>query len=257
MMKTQVLFALALSSLLLLGCQEKDNQAVQATPKSDAEKRAYSVGTRMGKRIKSMADDIREVEGDFSYTMYLQGIEDTVFEKEQLAEEEMEKIAEDFEKGFRLARREKMKAAEEAAKKAEAAFLAENKTKEGVIETDSGLQYKVIREGAPDGAKAGRYDKVVVNYTGKLLNGEVFDSTKESGPAELRILRLIHGWREGLHLMKEGALYELYIPASLGYGKRKVDKIPPNSTLIFEVELIKVIPRENPQDKEQNEDQEK
>lgn len=121
------------------------------------------------------------------------------------------------------------------------AFLAANKTKEGVKELPTGLQYKIIEEGT--GISPQPTDEVKVHYTGKLIDGSVFDSSIERGePIVFPLNRVIQGWQQGLQLMKEGAKYELYIPAELGYGNRAQPNIPAGSTLIFEVELIKVNP---------------
>ena len=123
------------------------------------------------------------------------------------------------------------------------AFLDENKMKEGVQVTASGLQYKVLKEG--EGAQPKAEDEVTVHYTGKLLNGTVFDSSVNRGePATFPLNRVIPGWTEGVQLMKEGAKYEFFIPSDLAYGPQGIPNvIPPHSTLIFEVELIKVNPK--------------
>lgn len=123
-------------------------------------------------------------------------------------------------------------------------FLAENKNKPGVIETESGLQYKVIEEGT--GKSPGENDRVKCHYRGMFINGEEFDSSYERGkPAEFAIKGVIRGWTEGLQLMKEGGKYELYIPSHLAYGPRGGGQtIGPNETLIFEVELLEVMPPE-------------
>jgi len=119
------------------------------------------------------------------------------------------------------------------------AFLAANQAKEGVVTTDSGLQYKVIESG--DGASPTAEDVVRVHYRGTLLNGTEFDSSYARGePAEFPVNGVIAGWTEALQLMSEGAKWELYIPAELAYGERGAGAdIGPNSVLIFEVELIK------------------
>ena len=119
------------------------------------------------------------------------------------------------------------------------AFLEKNKEREGVMTTESGLQYEVLKEGT--GASPIATDKVKVHYHGTLIDGTVFDSSVERGePAEFPLNRVISGWTEGLQLMKEGAKYKFYIPQELGYGSRAAGKIPPYATLIFEVELLEV-----------------
>lgn len=119
-------------------------------------------------------------------------------------------------------------------------FLAENKKKAGVKETASGLQYVVEKEGT--GAQPTATSEVTVHYTGKLLDGTVFDSSVNRGePATFPLNRVIPGWTEGVQLMKEGAKYTFFIPSELAYGAQGVpNAIPPHSTLIFEVELLKV-----------------
>ena len=127
--------------------------------------------------------------------------------------------------------------------KAGQAFLDANKSKEGVKTTSSGLQYKVIQEGT--GASPKGNDMVKCHYRGKLITGEVFGSSYDSGePAQFPLNGVIPGWTEGLQLMKEGGKYELYIPAELGYGERGGGKkIPPNSVLVFQMELLQVTPQ--------------
>ena len=118
-------------------------------------------------------------------------------------------------------------------------FLEQNAQNEGVKVTKSGLQYLVLKEG--DGAKPGPNDVVTVHYTGRLIDGTVFDSSVERGePATFAVGQVIPGWVEGLQLMSEGAAWRLFIPANLAYGTHGTGPIQPNSTLIFDVQLIKV-----------------
>ena len=119
-------------------------------------------------------------------------------------------------------------------------FLKENSTKSGVISTVSGLQYKVITEGT--GIKPNETDTVRVHYTGKLLDGTVFDSSVDRGePIKWPVNRFIPGWSEGLQLMATGSKYILWVPSELAYGEQGTQNIKPNNMLIFELELIEVI----------------
>lgn len=119
-------------------------------------------------------------------------------------------------------------------------FLTENATKEGVVTTASGLQYKVLTEGTGKSPKA--TDTVLVHYAGTLLNGTEFDSSyRRKEPIEFPLNRVIAGWTEGVQLMKEGSKFRFFIPSKLAYGTRGAGRdIGPNETLIFEVELLKV-----------------
>ncbi len=121
------------------------------------------------------------------------------------------------------------------------AFLAENGKKPGITTTASGLQYEVIKEGT--GASPSASDKVEVHYKGTTIDGKEFDSSYKRGETiTFPLNRVIAGWTEGLQLMKEGATYRLFIPSELAYGARGAGgAIGPNETLIFEVELVKVI----------------
>lgn len=120
-------------------------------------------------------------------------------------------------------------------------FLEKNKTAAGVKVTPSGLQYQVVSEGKGEKPKA--TDTVTVHYTGKLLDGTTFDSSVESGkPVSFPLNGVIKGWTEGLQLMPVGSKFKFFIPPELAYGERGVSSIPPNSVLVFDVELIKIEP---------------
>lgn len=118
-------------------------------------------------------------------------------------------------------------------------FLEENKMKDGINVTESGLQYRILAEG--NEVKAGPVDTVYVHYTGTLIDGTEFDaSDKEGEPVKMMLNRVVKGWTEGLQLVGEGGKIQLYIPAELGYGQRNMGKIGPNSVLIFDVDVVKV-----------------
>lgn len=140
---------------------------------------------------------------------------------------------------FQKMQLEKNKATLEEGKK----FLEENKSKPGVITTASGLQYQVITEGT--GKTPTTADKVQVHYTGTLLDGTKFDSSVDKGQPVIRaVTGFIKGWTEALLMMKEGSKWKLYVPSELGYGQMGGGPIPPNSVLIFDIELLKVNPEE-------------
>lgn len=118
-------------------------------------------------------------------------------------------------------------------------FLEKNKSKKGVVTTESGLQYKVIKEG--NGAKPKMGDRISVNYRGTTIDGKEFDASKEGVPAEFVVGQVVQGWNEGLQLMPVGSTYEFYIPSELAYGQRGRPGIEPNSVLLFNVELLDIV----------------
>lgn len=193
------------------------------------DKLSYAWGLAMGQQLKAMGVKNIDV-NDFkdAVNVAFNGGEPA------MSGEEAQKVINEY---LQELEAKATKAAREEGEK----FLAENKQKENVKETPSGLQYIVIKEG--EGAQPTATDEVTVHYTGKLLNGMVFDSSVSRGePATFPLNRVIPGWTEGVQLMKEGAKYEFFIPSDLAYGAQGVPNvIPPHSTLIFEVELIKVV----------------
>jgi FKBP-type peptidyl-prolyl cis-trans isomerase FklB len=167
----------------------------------------------------------------------LAGLKDALSGKQPaLSEKEMQETMEAWSKQME----DKQKAVGEKNVADGVKFLAENKSKSGVKTTASGLQYKVIKEGS--GAQPKVTDTVTVHYRGTLINGTEFDSSYKRGqPASFPVNGVIKGWTEALQLMKAGSKYQLFIPSSLAYGERAAGAdIAPNSTLIFEVELLDV-----------------
>jgi len=156
-----------------------------------------------------------------------------------LSQTEMQETLTSFQQTFKI-KQQKMMAEKGIKNKAEGeAFLATNKNNSGVITLPDGLQYTVLAEGA--GAKPSASDVVSVNYRGTLLDGTEFDSSYKRGqPASFPVNGVIHGWTEALQLMKTGSKWKLFIPSDLAYGENGQRGIPPNSVLIFEVELLSV-----------------
>lgn len=206
--------------------------------KDQKDKASYSIGYDIGATFKKQNIDLNA-------DALMAGMKEALAGKEgAMTKEERDKTLEAFQKEMM---EKQVAASKEAATKNAAEgekFLAENKKKEGVKTTASGLQYKVLKEGT--GAAPKETDTVVTNYKGTLLDGTEFDSSyKRNEPATFPVNRVIKGWTEALQLMKPGSKYQLFIPAVLAYGERGAGRdIGPNSTLIFEVELLSIKPPE-------------
>ena len=197
---------------------------------------SYSYGYVMG---KSNADSLKLINLD----AFVQGIKESVSgQKASLTDEEMAKALAQYKQQAEAKQMIEFKKLADENTKIGDAFLAENAKKSGVITQTSGLQYQVLQQGS--GKSPAAKSKVSVNYEGRLIDGTVFDSSFARGEAvEFQVNQVIQGWTEGLQLMKEGAKYRFFIPAKLAYGEIGAgDSIGPNSTLIFDVELLKVLP---------------
>lgn len=192
------------------------------------DKLSYAWGLAMGQQLHGMGVNDIDIE---SFADAVKSVFDRTEPK--LPVEEAHKIINEY---LQKLQGELEERAKEEGKK----FLEANKQKAEVKETASGLQYVVEKEGT--GAQPTSEDEVTVHYTGKLLDGTVFDSSVNRGePATFPLNRVIPGWTEGVQLMKEGAKYTFFIPSDLAYGAQGIpNAIPPHSTLIFDVELIKV-----------------
>ncbi len=222
--------SIVLSIGLLFGlCHASEKMELKA----QKDKESYSLGYQFGQSMKNQGVEI-------NLKAYTSGIRDALGgTKPVLSQEEIQKNVSEIQKRVITARQKELKKQAEANISKSKAFLEENKKKAGIITLPSGLQYKVLTEGSGKTPKAS--DQVTVNYRGTFIDGGEFDSSYKRGqPITLKADGVIKGWTEALQLMKEGAKWQLFIPPELAYGEQGMGPIPPNSTLIFEVELISI-----------------
>lgn len=235
-----LLAALAAASLLS-ACDKQENKDAAAPAadggaalSSDAQKFGYAIGVDLGKSLQPVKDDV-------DVAALKAGLDDAFSGKTpQLDDAAREEVKNSVAKKMQERQmKERLEQATKAKDEGEK-FLAENAKREGVKTTASGLQYEVLTEGKGNAPKAS--DRVTVHYKGTLINGEEFDSSYSRGqPVTFPLANVIPGWTEGVQLMKPGAKYKFFIPSNLAYGERGAGvKIGPNSTLIFEVELISI-----------------
>lgn len=228
-MKTKITLLIFLFLIGMTACQTKKEDL-----KSDAEKRGYAIGISISKSLAYDKDNI-------NIDLVMQGIRDGLDSTSLFTDQEVNQILQAYQTEV-MQKDEAKRLAEDKANKIEGEkFLEENKTKEGVITLPSGLQYKVLKAGKGRSPKTN--DKVSVHYAGRLVNGKEFGSSyKSKEPSEFIIGKGIKGWTEALLLMKTGDKWEVYIPDSLAYSDGSpTPKIPPFSTLIFEVELLDIV----------------
>ncbi|WP_417617145.1 FKBP-type peptidyl-prolyl cis-trans isomerase [Oceanisphaera sp.] len=257
-MKKLLQVSLLASAVLvgLSGCNDDKASAPapvaeQAAPEltSFEDKSAYAIGLSMGRYIGSTLEKQQELGVALDNDIILSGVRDGFSDKGQMSDEEIQTALTAYDE--HINELIEAQAKEQAAATLEEGnkFLEENAKKEGVIVTDSGLQYEVLTEG--EGAKPNAEDVVTVHYTGTLVDGTTFDSSVERGePASFPLNQVIPGWTEGVQLMPVGAKYKLVIPAELGYGEAGAGSIPGNSVLIFDVELLDIKSADAPQSSE-------
>jgi FKBP-type peptidyl-prolyl cis-trans isomerase FklB len=226
----------------------KTGTATAKTPvplalKTPTQKSSYAIGMNIGKNLKR---DSVEVDP----AILLRGLKDALAgNKLLLTDDEAKAALTELQTEVRANEEAKLKAAAVENKKAGEAFLAANKAKEGVVALPSGLQYKIIKEGT--GPKPTAQDTVLCHYRGTLVDNTEFDSSyKRKEPLKIPVGGVIKGWTEAIQLMPVGSKWELFIPSDLAYGERGAPGSPigPNSTLIFEVELISIEPKAAPQE---------
>jgi len=207
------------------------------------DKVSYAIGMNIGTNLHRQSVDVDP-------KLLQQGLQDALSGgKTLLSEDEARATLTEFQTEVRKKQQEKMQQAGEANKKEGDAFLVANKSKEGVVALPSGLQYKILSAGT--GPKPAASDSVVCNYRGTLIDGKEFDSSYKRGqPATFPVGGVIKGWTEALQLMPVGSKWQLFVPSELAYGDRGTGAdIGPNSTLIFEVELLSIQSKEKEQEK--------
>lgn len=236
------LSVLALSVVFgLTACQQDkaEEKSAPAKLETQEQKNAYALGANIGTFIDQQATTYAEVGIALDRDLLIKGVMEGAAGKAQLTEEETQQILHDLQVAFRDGQNKKREAESEKNKVEGAEYLEKNKMRDGVVVTDSGLQYEVLVEG--DGEKPAETDTVKVHYHGTLIDGTVFDSSVDRGqPATFPLNRVITGWTEGVQLMSVGSKFRFHIPENLAYGDRLAGKITPFSTLIFEVELLSI-----------------
>ena len=218
----------------LFGCQgEQAAQPVDVDLENKQHKESYALGLNLSEQLKQQGFDVDS-------EVFIQGFKDGYANEGLLmtADDAVKILIEKQEADRAAAQAEQNKQSEEN-KKAGEEFLAENKKKDGVVATESGLQYKVVEKGT--GAIPKKSDTITFHYKGTLIDGRVFDSSYDRGePLTMPLAQLIPGWIEAVQMMPVGSKWELYIPHYLGYGARSQGIIGANSTLIFELELLDI-----------------
>ena len=244
-MKKSLLAASIVSAMMLQACAKQESTAVDSTAssapaaavtlESDTQKVAYSIGLSIGGNIKAQNLDLDS-------SVVAKGITDALDDNEPLlTPEEMQAVMQKFQQDQMVKRQAELDAAAEDNKQASEVFLTENKAKDGVVTTESGLQYEVLVAG--EGEVPSSDKQVRVHYHGTLTDGTVFDSSVSRGePAEFPVTGVIAGWVEALQMMPVGSKWKLFIPQDLAYGERGAGAaIPPFAALVFEVELLDIL----------------
>ena len=220
-----------LSIVLLISCGDK--KVTKENLQTQEEKVSYAIGNDFGKNLKRQKIEVEP-------EIFVAGLKDAFNDTSLFTQEESTAIIMEFQKQQKAKMEETNKVDAEKNKKAGEEFLGANKVKEGIVTTESGLQYRVINEGS--GPKPTETDNVTVHYKGTLIDGEEFDSSyKRNQPATFPVNGVIKGWTEALQLMSKGSKWELFIPSEIAYGPNGAGgAIGPNEVLIFEVELIDI-----------------
>ncbi len=216
------------------------SQLLATNLKTEIDKESYSIGASTGQYIGNTIVRQSELGLEVDVDRVVEGFVDALQKKVKLKEEDVIQYLNDRAKKLNTAQENEIIKLKADNKKREDEFLAKNRTKEGVIVTKSGLQYEATTKGK--GANVRPESVVVVNYKAYLPDGSVFeDNQDKKKPVQLSMVNIIDGLREGLLLMNAGSKYNFVIPSTLAYGEKGVDVIPPNTPVIFEVELHQIL----------------
>jgi FKBP-type peptidyl-prolyl cis-trans isomerase FkpA/FKBP-type peptidyl-prolyl cis-trans isomerase FklB len=228
-MRLSSLGAVALAALVFSGCSQQQTASLD----TDDQKASYALGLDVGGQF-SPAEGLLDVDA------FVRGFRDALTEAEPaLDRAELQAVVQSFSERVQEVQVAEMEAQAETNRTEGEAFLSENAAREGVMTTESGLQYEVLEEG--DGPRPADSDQVTIHYTGTLIDGSEFDSTAGGDPATFGVGQVIAGFSEGLQLMPVGSTYRFVIPSDLAYGPRgSGGSIGPDATLIFEVELLEI-----------------
>ncbi len=237
MIKAVKLSAVAAAVALMSACGNAEPEQVK--PVTEADKQSYAIGSSMGKYLSENLKQNKELGINLDEKMIIGGIKDALAGKAQLTDEEIRTVMMALETQARKLQAEQQEKLAQSAIAEGEKFLAENAKKEGITVTDSGLQFEVLTAG--EGDKPLATDRVTVHYKGTFLDGTEFDSSYGRGePSTFGLNQVISGWTEGVQHMPVGSKYKFYIPSELAYGTRGSGRIPANSTLIFEIELLDI-----------------
>jgi len=219
---------------------EMEAEAGSPALQTEDEKAAYTLGFSAGQATAGSLSYINDSGIALDSALVEAGFIDALNAREAMDQDTMRASLEALQQRVTVAMQAKTEMQAQESMAANTAYLEANKTKEGVVELESGLQYKVLTAGTGDTPKSS--DSVKVHYKGTLVDGTQFDSSYDRGtPAEFGVTQVIRGWTEALQLMKEGGKWQLTIPAELAYGSADRPGIPANSVLLFDVELLEVI----------------
>ena len=230
----------AIALVSVMGCQEAKQEEKAVVLDTEIQKQAYGLGASIGMYMERNLEEHTKMGLSLDKDLIVRGFVESLEGKSKIEKEEIQTLLTNLEQTMKTKQQEMAKQEAEKSLEEGKKFLEENAKKEGVKTTESGIQYSVITEGS--GEKPSATDTVEVHYKGTFLNGETFDSSYDRGqPAVFPLNRVIRGWTEGVQLMSVGSKYKFTIPSELAYGPTgNPPRIPGNSVLEFEIELLKI-----------------